>query len=206
MLKDTGERVIPEKMDVLNNLLIEHLARYHFSVPHARGRVLDIACGSGYGTHIIAKECKARIDEIIGVDIDPATLDYARATYYHPLSSFIKGNVTDPDLPEKLGQFDVILSFETIEHVHEEAQFMDNLYSMLKPGGTLILSTPFGKGRGIPSGQQFHVHQLTPMEFTALFTPYKNVKFYGQNRALIEPAAFHDNTLTHPLGIAVCQK
>ncbi len=206
VLEDTGERVIPDNMNILNELLIEHIARYHFSASYAKGRILDFASGTGYGTHIIAKRRKAHIDEIVGVDIDRATIEYARATYYHPLSSFVQGDVTDPAIVKQLGMFDVILSFETIEHIHEEEQFMDNIFSMLKPGGTLIISTPFGKGRGIPSGQEFHVHQLKPSEFKALFTQYKDVQYYGQKSALIEPADFPTDVLTHPLGIAVCRK
>ena len=55
MLEDTGERVIPEEMSITNELLIEHVARYHFALPFIKkGRVLDMASGSGFGTHIIA--------------------------------------------------------------------------------------------------------------------------------------------------------
>lgn len=148
MLKDTGERIIPEKMKITNELLLEHIARYHFASNYIQGRVLDFASGSGYGSHIIAKKSKKKIDEVIGVDIDVKAVKYARSTYYHPLTTYLNEDVTDPHLPEKLGQFDSILSFETIEHVIEEKQFLSNVYNLLKPEGTLILSTPFGKGRG----------------------------------------------------------
>ncbi|WP_337020488.1 class I SAM-dependent methyltransferase, partial [Oceanobacillus massiliensis] len=128
MLEDTGERVIPEKMKITNELLLEHVARYHFSINYARGRVLDFASGSGYGSHIIAKKCKKRVNEVIGVDIDKEAITYARGTYYHPLTTFLKEDVVDPTLPEKLGQFDTILSFETIEHIENEQQFLSNIY------------------------------------------------------------------------------
>lgn len=205
MLKDTGERIIPEKMGMMNNLLLEHLARYHFSIPHVRGRVLDFASGSGYGTHIIAKACKNEIDEIVGVDFDLEALEYARAAYYHPLSSFIEGNVTDPGLPEKLGHFDTILSFETVEHVTDEKQFLANVYAMLKPEGIVILSTPFGKGRGVPCGSPFHVHQLTVKEFQGLFEDYREKEFFFQKGVLVEPAASARQGY-YPLGIAICKK
>ncbi|MFS0674842.1 class I SAM-dependent methyltransferase [Ornithinibacillus sp. 179-J 7C1 HS] len=205
MLKDTGERVIPEKMKVLNGLLIEHIARYHFATEYVYGRVLDFASGSGYGSHIMAKTCKDKVHEVVGVDIDQETVKYARATYYHPITKFEIGNVVDPRLPEKLGQFDCIVSFETIEHIREEEQFMRNIYNMLKPGGTLILSTPFGKGRGIPSGQEFHVHQLTLDEFKGLFKDYQSTDYYYQKGALIQPE-FAAEKKEFPLGIAICKK
>ncbi|WP_073203262.1 class I SAM-dependent methyltransferase [Gracilibacillus kekensis] len=205
MIDDTGERIIPEQMKITNELLIEHLARYHFSVPHVYGRVLDLATGVGYGAHVIAKKCKKQIEEIIGVDIDPEVIKYAQGQYYHPLSSYQVEDVTDTKLPEKLGQFDVILSFETIEHIENEVQFMENIFKMLKPGGTLILSTPFGEGKGIPCGSPFHVHQMTENEFMQMFEKFKTKVFYCQNGALIEPV----NTaqmVHHPLGIVIAQK
>lgn len=70
MIEDTGERVIPKKMSPMNNLLLEHIARYQFALPYLEGRVLDMACGAGYGTHMIAKQRKKFIDEVIGIDIE----------------------------------------------------------------------------------------------------------------------------------------
>ncbi|MFD2043329.1 class I SAM-dependent methyltransferase [Ornithinibacillus salinisoli] len=205
MLKDTGERVIPDKMKILNGLLLEHLARYHFAAEYVHGRVLDFASGSGYGTHIIAKLCKRKVNEVVGVDYDRDAIDYAKNKYYHPLSSFVEGDVTDPELPQKLGTFDCILSFETIEHIHEEERFLHNIYQLLNPGGTLILSTPFGEGRGKPSGQEFHVHQLTVDEFKDLFGIYQSTTFYYQKGVLIEPESSAEGR-AYPLGIAICKK
>lgn len=205
MLEDTGERIFPEKMKISNELLIEHIARYHFAADFLHGRVLDFSCGSGYGSHILAKKCKKKIDEVIGVDINEEVIDYARKTYYHPLTTYLNENVIDPLLPEKLGKFDVIVSFETIEHVTEEDQFLSNVYHLLKPGGLLLLSTPFGKGRGEPCGSPFHVHQLTAEEFFDLFPNYQKADFYVQKGALIKPADL-SVPVHYPLGIAVCKK
>lgn len=205
MLKDTGERVIPEKMKITNSLLIEHVARYHFACKYVHGRVLDFASGTGYGSHIIAKNCKEKIDEIIGIDHDKDVIAYAKHNYYHPLTTFLKEDVTDPHLPKKIGQFDTIISFETMEHIPDEKQFLSNIYRLLEPQGTLILSTPFGKGRGIESGYPFHVHQLTINEFRNSFNPYASTNFFFQTGALIEPANF-DTDNYYPLGIAVCKK
>ncbi|ENH97898.1 methyltransferase [Gracilibacillus halophilus YIM-C55.5] len=205
MIEDTGERIIPENMNITNELLIEHLTRYHFSVPFVQGRVLDFAAGAGYGTHIIAKKCKKHIEEIIGVDIDPDVVKYAQKQYYHPLSSYQIADVTDNDLSDQLGRFDTILSFETIEHVEAENQFLENVYQLLKPGGTLILSTPFGAGRGKPCGSPFHVHQVTEGEFFEMFQNFSSKTFYYQKGALIEPAA--NATQSHyPLGIVIARK
>lgn len=205
MLEDTGERIILEKMKITNDLLIEHVARYHFALSFIKGRVLDFASGTGYGTHIIAKKSNNAITEVIGLDISKDAVKYAKHHYYHPKSAFYLADVTDPGLPAQYGQFDTIVSFETIEHVKAEEQYLSNIYQLLKPGGKLILSTPFGKGRDEPCGSPFHVHQLTPEEFGALFLVYKTVTHYVQKGALIEPRD-HATLDYHPLGIVVCQK
>jgi 2-polyprenyl-3-methyl-5-hydroxy-6-metoxy-1,4-benzoquinol methylase len=192
-------------MKPTNGMLLEHIARYQFAILYMKGRVLDIACGSGYGSNILAKAARYEIDEIIAVDYDNETIRYARGAYYNPLIHFQHCNAVDPQLPEKLGQFDVIVSFETIEHLAEEQQFLNNLYNMLRPGGHLILSSPFGQGRGKPTNEPFHVHQLTEVEFFDLFDCYSKKEFYYQRGVLIEPAPGRKGK-HYPIGIAVCVK
>src|SRR5699024_11391348 len=80
-----------------------------------------------------------------------------------------------------------------------------NIYEMLYPGGTLILSTPFGEGRGKPCKNPFHVHQLTEEEFQELFVNYASVSYYYQENALIIPAESAKGK-SFPLGIVVCRK
>ncbi|AST92564.1 SAM-dependent methyltransferase [Sutcliffiella cohnii] len=203
MLELTDERVVPEKMKLTNGLLLEHLARYHFTIPFLHGRVLDFACGSGYGTHIMAKIAKKKVTEVVGIDISEETIMYAKKTYYHPKSSFIVGDVANPNLPSNLGNFDCIVSFETLEHVKQEEQFLLNIYNMLKPGGILILSTPFGQGRGYPTNEPYHVHQLSREEFFNLFPTYDEVNFFYQKGVLVVPK--NDST-DYPIGIVVCKK
>ncbi|TMN22204.1 class I SAM-dependent methyltransferase [Lentibacillus cibarius] len=205
MIEDTGERIIPENMKITNEMLMEHVARYHFASDYVYGRVLDFASGAGYGTHILAKRSKAEVHEVIGVDLDPDAIHYARGTYHHPSSAFMEGDVTNVGLPEKLGTFDCVVSFETIEHIEAEEQFLANVYALLKPGGTLILSTPFGQGRGKPCKSPFHVHQLTVDEFKQLFTGYTIADFYYQRGPLIISAEDYYSG-RYPIGIAVCQK
>lgn len=202
-MKLTGERVIPELMKPTNGLLLEHIARYHFAIHYAKGRVLDFACGSGFGSNIIATAAKKDLDEVVAIDIDLASISYAKSKYYHPLITFKQENAVDPLLPERLGVFDLIISFETLEHIEEEETYLRNIFQMLKPGGTLVISTPFGQGRGKPTNEPFHVHQLTKDEFEGLFTPYSEAEFYYQRGVLVEPGREGKH---YPIGIAVCRK
>ncbi|WP_226376811.1 class I SAM-dependent methyltransferase [Oceanobacillus halotolerans] len=203
MLKDTGERIIPKEMKPTNGMLLEHISRYYFATPYAYGRVLDIACGTGYGSQMVAKTRKTEVTDLIGVDIDPETIKYAKHHYYHPKVTYQTGDILDGTLKEELGQFDTILSFETIEHVPDDREFVEQLKELLRPGGTLVLSTPFGQGRGKPSGSPFHYHQLTEEEFRNLFTSFTDVEFYYQRGVTIEPKR---PDIHYPIGVVVCQK
>lgn len=204
MLENTGERIIPDLLKPTSGLYLEHIARYYFSIPYITGRVLDIACGTGYGTQFIAKSTKNKgTTEIIGVDLDPMTIKYAKDRYNHQLITYEVGDGMDPALADRLGQFDTILSFETIEHVPDDKIFMENLYKMLRPGGTLVISTPFGEGRGKPCGQKFHYHQLTAEEFEALFAHFSHKEIYYQRGVTIEPPR---DIVEYKLGVAVVRK
>ncbi|MCP3031728.1 methyltransferase domain-containing protein [Halobacillus sp. A1] len=203
MLKDTGERIIPKEMNIMNRMLLEHVARYHFCEPYIKGRVLDIACGVGYGAAHIAKVRKESIDEIIGADICEDTINYAIQNYYHPLLNFQTGDIMNDNWVEEIGRFDTVLSFETIEHIPDVQVFMEHMHKLLEPGGTLVLSTPFGKGLNHPSGSPFHHFQMTPEEFKELFTKFSEVELFYQNGVTIEPPR---KEVYYPLGVAVCRK
>lgn len=205
MLHDTGERVIPDLMKATNGLYLEHIARYYFSTPYVKGRVLDFASGSGYGTFFIAKTCKKDCDEVIGVDISEEAIAYANKRYHHPLVHYHLSDALDSNLINKIGQFDTILSFETIEHVKDDFAFLEQAFRLLKPGGKLILSTPFGKGRNEPCHSPFHYFQLTPIEFENLFRhfPFQKVEFYQQRGVTIENPRVG---VKYYLGVAVATK
>lgn len=199
----TGERIIPKLMKPMNGMLLEHLARYYFAAPYAAGRVLDIACGSGYGSHMVAKERKKEVTEIIAVDNDPEAVQYAAREYHHQKIRFLEADAMDAALPDKLGTFDTILSFETIEHVEDDVFFVAQLQRLLRPGGTLVLSSPFGRGRGMPTSEPFHKHQLTPEEFRSLFDAFEQVEYYYQRGVTFEqPRA----GVRYFIGMAVCRK
>lgn len=205
LIEDTGERIIPDLMKQDNWMYLEHLARYYFATPYVNGRVLDIACGSGYGCHLIAKVCKPECKEVVGVDIDDAVIQYAIKRYQHPLVTYQTGDVLSPTLVDELGQFDTVISFETIEHVFDEVLFMNQMYRLLKPGGMLILSTPFGKGREEKCRIPFHHFQLTREEFKALFkkVPFVDVQFFEQRGVTFERPR---EGVKYNFGIAVAKK
>lgn len=118
----------------------DHLARYEFVKKYVAGKiVLDLACGTGYGTRMIRNFSGK---PTYGIDISTEAIHHAKKTYATDGLEFIHGDVTK--LPFTDSFFDTIVSFETIEHLDANGRslFLKELYRVLKPDGTLILSTP----------------------------------------------------------------
>jgi SAM-dependent methyltransferase len=158
------ERLVPE--EAVEASLQEHLARYRFARDHARGRVLDVACGTGYGTAML---------DAVGVDLSLEALRYARR---HP-ARYVAADAAR--LP--FGRvFDSVVSFETIEHVPDPARFVEECARVLKPGGLFLVSTPnrdLWSPRSSKPLQRHHVKEFTRKEFLAVLQPFK-VRLFGQ--------------------------
>ena len=133
-LEFTGERYMPS---IGGNILLEHMHRYHLAKRYVSGKtVLDIASGEGFGSSVLAQSA----ERVIGVDISPQTVAHAAATYPRVNLTFEVGSASA--IPLRDQSVDVVVSFETIEHVAEHEQMMSEIRRVLKPGGTLIISTP----------------------------------------------------------------
>lgn len=159
------ERLVPSELSVSDDTGAEtlriHMERYQFASRFARqGRVLDCACGVGYGTHFLAAEGDA---ELLGVDIDQAAINYAQANYVADQVRFLCGDAAT--LTE--GPFDTIVSLETIEHVPDPDKLIDNFGRLLKPGGTLVASVPVTPSTDV---NPYHLHDFTSRSFRKLFT------------------------------------
>jgi ubiquinone/menaquinone biosynthesis C-methylase UbiE len=129
----TGERVIISKSPI--SIENEHMQRYLFASRYAKGKsCLDIGCGTGYGSQLLLD---AGAIEVVGVDISNESISYAREQY----NRSIKFIVSDAE-SYKEGQYDLVVSFETIEHLENRQRYLSNLYEMLKDDGVLIISTP----------------------------------------------------------------
>ncbi len=135
----------------------EHLARYAWAAQFATGRrILDAACGTAYGTAMLAA---AGASEVVGVDIDERIIETARSTAA-PSTSF---EVTDlRKLPYGDAEFDLVVCFEAIEHVADPGLVLDQLARVLRSDGLLLVSTP---NRNVYTpGNPFHLRELTPNE------------------------------------------
>ena len=117
-----------------------HLARYEFAALRVAGKsVADIACGTGYGAGVMSQQGAV---QVVGVDICQDAIQYARTKHQLDGCSFITADAATTGLDS--GSMDVVTSFETIEHVQDDRALIAEFARVLKPGGTLICSTPNG--------------------------------------------------------------
>ena len=159
----TGERFIP---GTRGEIWMEHWHRYHFASRWVEGkRVLDIACGEGYGSALLARRARS----VLGVDISPESIAHAQKAYA-ALANASFANGSCDRIPAEDGSIDVAVSFETVEHIREQEPFMAELARVLAPGGVLILSCPnkaeYTDKRGTQN--EFHVKELYRDELQAL--------------------------------------
>lgn len=164
---DSLERLVPDDLDpgdvTGQEALRIGLERYEFAARHARpGRLLDLACGVGYGTRLLTDRAP-QVVEAIGVDLAEAAVSHGRRRYANDRTRFEAGDAMRFEDPEG---FDTVVSIETIEHLPDPTGFVAHLVPLLRPGGVLVASVPT-----TPSvdGNPHHLHDFTERSFRALF-------------------------------------
>jgi len=160
----TGERVIPGEVDT--DLWNEHVARYLFAGRLARQkRVLDIACGTGYGTSELASMAATAV----GIDRAPEAIRYAQSHYRRPYLSYLQASAHELPFPDS--SFDLVTAFEVIEHLADWQQLLVEARRLLRPGGQFVVSTPnklyYAQSREQAGPNPFHEHEFTFEEFEA---------------------------------------
>jgi len=153
------ERFIFDGQDRGDVIANEHLVRYQFASKFVRNKkVLDIACGSGYGSAILAKAGAALV---VGMDKDAEAVKIASAK--DPLDNLIYKEGDATDIEARDAEFDVVVSFETIEHLQEQDKYAMELSRVVSDDGLVLVSTP---NKQVFGGRNpFHVKELTKSEF-----------------------------------------
>jgi SAM-dependent methyltransferase len=164
------ERLVPDELvpgDLTGGESLRiSLERYEFAARHSRaGRLLDVACGVGYGTRLLADRCAGRV-EALGIDLSPEAIDHARRRYAGASAHFAVADAMEFHDPEG---FDTIVSIETIEHLPAPEAFVAGLVRMLRPAGVLVASVPT-----TPSvdANPHHLHDFSERSFRRLLAPH----------------------------------
>ena len=171
----TGERTLPD-VPAENYWYRRHLAVYRWIADRCAGLdVVDLACGEGYGTAVLAE----RAARATGVDANPEAHEHARLKYSRPGVRFVR------DLVETYSEpCDAVVFLQTIEHVQNPEEILGHLRDMLRPGGVAYVSTPNVLTLAPPgaekSGNPWHVKEYRADEFRALCeTRFDRVRLLG---------------------------
>jgi SAM-dependent methyltransferase len=161
----TGERTVPGIPEE-NYWFRRHEVAYRFALPYVTDkRVLEVGCGEGYGTALLAGEAA----QVVGLDYDALTVAHAGARYRQ--ANFVRANLAALPLPD--AAVDVVATLQVIEHVWNHGEFVRECLRVLRPGGQLLVTTPnrltFSPGRDTPVNL-FHTKEFTAAELAGLLT------------------------------------
>lgn len=176
MIEFTGERFVPTES---GEIRYEHMHRYTWASRFCQNKkVLDIACGEGYGSALLA----GYATDVVGVDIAQEAVAHASEKYASQTNlRFLQGSATAIPLDDQ--SVDVAVSFETVEHLMQQSEMLAELRRVLKPEGLLIISSPnkkvYSEGRDYVN--EYHVKELYFEEFDALLREqFSAVTYLGQ--------------------------
>jgi SAM-dependent methyltransferase len=175
----TGERVIPGEVN--QDLWNEHYSRYRFAAEFARGkRVLDVGCGAGYGTALLAETAT----EAIGFDVSIEAVEYAKA-HYGQKATFLAGDAIR--FPAEDHSFELVTAFEVIEHIAEYERLIAEAARVLADDGIFVVSTPnkvyYSETRREVGPNPYHVHEFELEEFGAVLRrSFQHVQVIAQNQ------------------------
>jgi SAM-dependent methyltransferase len=171
----TGERTLPDVPEE-NYWYRRHLVVYEWIASRVAGlRVIDMACGEGYGTDVLARTAAAAV----GVDANPEAHEHARLRYRRANLRF------ERDLVDRFAeQADAVVFLQTIEHLGDPAAVLDHFRALVGPGGRVYVSTPnvltLAPKGAERSGNPWHVHEYRHAEFERLCREhFSAVELYG---------------------------
>jgi SAM-dependent methyltransferase len=158
---------------------VEDAARYRFACGHVRGcTVLDIACGTGYGSRMLLDDGGAR--RAVAADIAPEGLAVARRFAERGRLAVLRTSALHIALGD--ATVDAVVSLETLEHVDRPEDFLREIRRVLKPGGVAVISTPRNESPGrVRPENPFHRREYSAAEFRALVArEFRDVRICGQ--------------------------
>jgi len=171
------------------------LSAYHFAKPYIKGDLLELGCGEGRGVELLAPLAKS----YLGIDKIEMVIDRLQQKF--PDYSFQSG--TFPPFPFESDQFDTIVTFQVIEHIRADEEFIKAIHRVLKPGGVALVTTPNIKMT--LSRNPWHEREYTAEQLTKICAKYfpkvemmgvagneKVLEYHEQNRKSVQKIMRYD--------------
>lgn len=173
----TRERLVGEDIKDASSLFYRHLAAYNFSAPFVKGkRLLDLGCSDGYGSFLLTKKTKSTV----ALDIDEKTVLQAKKKYKSENLNFVVGDGLNLKWRNK---FDIVVSFQVIEHIREVGYYLMQIKKVLAANGIAIFSTPNRElrlGKGEKPWNPYHIREYEKQELYKLLSKYfSKVSLFG---------------------------
>jgi 2-polyprenyl-3-methyl-5-hydroxy-6-metoxy-1,4-benzoquinol methylase len=183
-LQDTGERVIPEesRTGFARINFVRHKVAHLYAIRRVRGskRVLDVGCGTGYGSAMVA----SRVGEVVGIDSSEEAVVRAKVKHRLDNLEFVTMPATELSFPD--GSFDAAYSIQVIEHIEDVELHLSEVARVLRPGGRFVVATP-NRLTYSPDGlhNAFHVREYDAGELEILLASFfPEVEITGLHAAL----------------------
>jgi 2-polyprenyl-3-methyl-5-hydroxy-6-metoxy-1,4-benzoquinol methylase len=178
-LELTGERTLPD-VPAENYWYRRHLAVYEWIAERVAGvRVIDMACGEGYGSAVLAR----RAGDVVGVDANPEAHEHARLRYDAANLRFARGMIETFDAP-----CDAVVFLQTIEHVQDADAVLERFKALVGAAGVVFVTTPnlltIAPAGAAKSDNPWHIREYRASEFAGLCrSHFGRVELYGLHHA-----------------------
>lgn len=181
MITKNGERIIPEEFNSKEEYLLylRHLFAYEFAKDKISENsfVLEVGCGEGYGTNLLSQ----RSGKIIGLDVEKDTIAHSSGKY--EAENCLFRTYDGVKIPYEDNTFDTVISFQVIEHIQDDINYVSEIYRVLKRNGIFILTTPNRTNRLKPGQKpwnRFHIREYYPEELEKILSnKFYDVKIWG---------------------------
>jgi 2-polyprenyl-3-methyl-5-hydroxy-6-metoxy-1,4-benzoquinol methylase len=167
-MNNSIERIVPDFATEAENTgkasLQLHTERYHYAGRYLiEGNVADIACGTGYGSYILATQYSQKATAVLAVDNNTEAIQYAAGRYTHHAIRFLEADIT---LFRPAMVLQNIVCLETLEHLADPAAFVKHITTYLQPDGLFIASVPITPSM---DANPYHLHDFTAASFKKMF-------------------------------------
>lgn len=167
-ISDTGERILPAREGEISIVFSRHRFAYEYVQQFVENKtIIDVGCGTGYGCKILAEKA----DLVFGIDHDKEAVNYCKSNYAAPNIQYFE---MDANSFEFGRQFDIAVSFQVIEHMHNLDKFVEQLKRVVKRDGMVFISTPNvrqpQKDKEDKEANPFHFNEMNYTQFQKLIS------------------------------------